>query len=83
MAAKINCLSSCIVPIDHDYQDRACGANICFKCKNACGGCSWSEIDPNTKHPRFKPVKGWTAKKTKSGDLATYKITACPKFEEG
>ena len=68
-----------------------CGrkTNICFDCANACGGCSWSEVDPATKKPRFEPVPGWTAKKvmlkagmahSKSIYVETYHITACPEF---
>lgn len=64
--------------------------NICFDCKKACGGCSWSEINPDTKKPRFEPVPGWTAEKvilqvgnSKSGHvmIETYAITDCPLFE--
>lgn len=87
MAADI-VLSDCIVPIDHDYQaTRIYGANICIDCKNACGGCEWSEIDPITKHPRFEPVPGWTAKPvlltaSRHGqEVTTFRITACPKFD--
>ena len=63
--------------------------NICFDCQKACGGCSWSAIDPKTDRPRFEPVPGWTAKKVKlltghSHERAvvidTYHITACPDF---
>ena len=63
--------------------------NICFDCQNACGGCSWSEIKPDTKRPRFEPVPGWTAKKVilncgtfKGGKVLveTYHITKCPQF---
>ena len=63
--------------------------NICFDCQKACGGCSWSEIDPATKKPRFEPVPGWTANKvmlklgtahSKSVWAETYHITACPEF---
>ena len=63
--------------------------NICFRCQNACGGCSWSEIDPDTKKPRYEPVPGWTAKKVllnvgynckKRRLIETYHITACPEF---
>lgn len=75
-----------LVPVEHR-------ANICFDCDRACGGCSWSEWDPETKRPRFKPVPGWTAKKsivrntaTKNGKSKrvpqeTYHITACPLFK--
>lgn len=63
--------------------------NICVNCQNACGGCSWSEIDPDTKKPRFEPVPGWTAKpvllhighyRGKKALVETYSITACPQF---
>ena len=73
-----------------DYLVRPIGANICFDCKKACGGCSWSELDPKTGKPRFEPVPGWTAKKvmlntchTKRGKHwePTYSIKACPLFE--
>lgn len=56
--------------------------NICFDCKNAVPdsdghGCPWSR--------KFKPVKGWTARKTKVAVgpqyTETYEITACPLFE--
>jgi hypothetical protein len=65
-------------------------ANICFDCKKACGGCSWSAVDPVTRKLRFEPVPGWTAKKvwlqswhhgSRSREVETYHITACPEFE--
>ena len=68
------------------YADKT---NICFRCKNACGGCSWSELDPDTLKPRFEPVPGWTAKKVmlnvgtnRKGRcfVETYQITGCPLF---
>ena len=70
----------------------ASNANICIDCKNALGGCSWSEIDVNTRKVRFKPVPGWTAEKTTIGNhqngkwrkaIETYHITACPQFARG
>lgn len=57
---------------------RLVGANICFDCARACGGCSWSR--------RFKPVPGWTAQRaTLPGGMSgtridTYQITACPQY---
>lgn len=63
--------------------------NICFNCQKACGGCSWTEIDPKTDRPRFAPVPGWTAKEVllnignhggKNRVLQTYHITACPEY---
>lgn len=65
--------------------------NICFDCQKAVGGCSWSEINPDTRKPRFEPVPGWTAEKVllRTGTdqrgasvVETYAITACPLFEE-
>lgn len=66
-------------------------SNICFDCKRACGGCSWSEVDDKTGKVKFEPVPGWIAEPTKLylgeahgvrkyGD--TYKVMACPLFEE-
>lgn len=64
-------------------------ANICFDCKKACGGCSWTELDSQTLRPRFEPVPGWTATETvinMGGDhhlkVTSYHITACPLFEK-
>ena len=75
----------CLVPIK-GYSN----ANLCFRCQKACGGCSWSELDPVTRKPRFEPVPGWTAKKIllnlgggggkKKNITETYHITACPEF---
>lgn len=65
--------------------------NICFDCANACGGCSWTEIDPETDKPRFEPVPGWKAKpivhrytdgKYKR-EIRTYCIFKCPQFARG
>lgn len=57
------------------------GAQLCWTCKNACGGCSWSS--------RFEPVPGWTAvavamryKDKNIRDMETYSITACPEYAE-
>ena len=55
---------------------------LCWDCKNACGGCSWSRT--------FTPVKGWVAEPTKlkgsheySAIIDSYKIFECPEFERG
>lgn len=51
---------------------------LCFFCKNACGGCSWSR--------NFTPVEGWTAKMViRKGIIherycKTYDIISCPEF---
>ena len=49
---------------------------LCWRCKKACGGCSWSDW--------LKPVEGWTATPTVvkdfMGDFESYKIKKCPEF---
>ena len=72
------------------YCSRACAkemaqirrdenSQLCWRCKNACGGCSWSRC--------LKPVDGWTAEPTivrdSNGDFPSYKITKCPEFIKG
>lgn len=72
-----------------DSPKRIIGANICFDCDRACGGCSWSALDPVTGKPQFKPVPGWTATPVVLNEshngyeykYATYQITACPQFK--
>lgn len=64
-------------------------ASICFDCQRACGGCCWSEIDPETEHPRFQPVPGWTAEPSVLCSYAgkipgwanTWRVKDCPLFE--
>lgn len=41
---------------------------LCWSCKNACGGCSWSKS--------LTPVKGWQAEKT----LVSYLVIKCPNY---
>lgn len=63
---------------------------LCWSCANACGGCSWSGIDPKTHRPRFEPVPGWKAKLTRTElstgkgrekrVLTSYAIRSCPEF---
>lgn len=52
---------------------------LCWYCKNACGGCSWSKS--------FKPVKGWTATYRPVNIFKrladSYFVHECPEFEEG
>ena len=79
-------LSDYLVPIQGSGK-----ANICFDCKKACGGCSWSAVDPDTNKLKFEPIPGWTARKTvlnvgsdRFGRnlVETYHITECPLFEK-
>lgn len=49
---------------------------LCWDCANCYGGCSWSR--------EFKPVKGWTAIKTKiptNGRIInSFNVRKCPEF---
>ena len=52
---------------------------ICWRCKNATGKCSWSAFG--------KPVCGWVAtpciiKSDGERDINTYSIISCPQFIE-
>lgn len=48
-------------------------SQLCWVCKNACGGCEWSS--------EFVPVPGWDAKASKKIPGGSYAIKSCPKFE--
>lgn len=51
--------------------------SLCWKCKNTCGGCSWTK--------GFVPVQGWTAKPTTLKYMdrldSSFMVIDCPKFE--
>ena len=50
---------------------------LCWYCKNATGGCSWT-------NGTFTPVPGWDAKYiVRTCASATYSIKDCPLFEKG
>lgn len=78
------CLDNYIVP----YKSNC---NICFDCKKSVGGCSWSEVDQNTKQIRFELPDGCRIEKCKrrvwNGHKIVYadsfKIVYCPLFERG
>lgn len=72
-------LADCLVRFEEKHS-------ICLDCKNACGGCSWSAVDPATGRLRFEPVKGWVAEKTvlkigRRGECS-YRVKACPLFAQ-
>lgn len=52
---------------------------LCFSCKKACGGCSWSTW--------FRPVQGWKAVPTKIRQgyqtVESFHIMDCPEYKEG
>lgn len=59
------------------------GQTLCWRCRNAVGGCSWSQ--------RFEPVNGWTAVVTQPAvylseamqKIPDYCVIKCPEFERG
>lgn len=63
----------------------------CWGCKNAYGGCPWTEVDPDTKRVKFQPIPGWEAKfvRRKIGSdnygrpryQDSYAIKSCPMFD--
>lgn len=60
-------------------------ATLCWKCANACGGCSWSDGS-------FTPVPGWKAKKMRlrvsdrkddpNRYTESYIVEECPMFDD-
>lgn len=56
-------------------------STICWRCANACGGCSWSAT--------FQPVEGWHAIKTQIEANRTaacrdsFRVMVCPQFKKG
>lgn len=65
--------------VERDKQTRP---TLCWDCKNACGGCSWSA--------KFEPVPGWKAVRKiirpqagwgKGKAVDTYRVDKCPLFE--
>ncbi len=61
--------------------------SLCWRCENACGRCSWSEVDPDTKKIRYQPVPGWVAVPTMvtmgrpSSPVQSYQVLTCPEFD--
>jgi len=56
-------------------MSRKATATLCWDCKNAVGGCSWSSYG--------KPVTGWTAQKFQKSSTKpydTYIVEKCPMF---
>mgnify|MGYP004523284735 CR=1 FL=1 len=59
------------------------GQALCWRCRKACGGCSWSR--------KLEPVAGWRAAVTEPPkylcgsmrDIPNYCVIECPEFEEG
>ncbi len=50
---------------------------LCWGCKKALGGCSWSKR-------KGKPVEGWDAEPTivkdEMGDFESYLVKSCPEY---
>lgn len=60
-----------------DYRLDSGRGQMCWRCGNACGKCSWSR--------EGKPVEGWKARKTTiknrgKVEFHSYNIIFCPEF---
>ena len=83
IAKKLGCSRAIVQKCREKYGVIGyCGETICWHCKKACCGCSWSK--------RFVPVKGWTATETViiggrdgSERIKSYRVIRCPEFERG
>lgn len=77
LAKKYNCSRRSVRRVLMDFgliKDKPeFNKTICWECKNAVLGCSWSR--------KFKPVPGWNAVKFNldSGEVS-YVVHKCPKF---
>lgn len=62
-------------------------ATLCWRCENACGRCSWTEVDPDTQQIRYQPVPGWVAIPTTlsmgrpARPQRSYQVLTCPEFD--
>jgi hypothetical protein len=59
------------------------GKTLCWTCRKAYGGCSWTEVD-YTKEGwpiRFEPVKGWNAIPTKNEKYTSVLVVSCPEYD--
>ena len=82
------CSKACRIEAAEERQSRKrqscekrCKGQLCWTCKNANGNdCSWFSKEA-------EPVEGWTAKptiiKNNDGIMKSYRITKCPKYEQG
>lgn len=50
---------------------------LCWSCKNATGGCKWSQKE------NHGPVKGWEVKENMIDGKLSYRVIKCPEFVEG
>ena len=59
-----------------DYCSKyvSCPDSLCWDCRNATGGCEWSQS--------FTPVDGWEAIPRTIGDEDSFCVIKCPKFVE-
>jgi len=82
LAQKYGCTPQTIYNYRHKYNVYRSSETLCWDCKNACCGCSWSI--------KFEPVAGWIATATeilggRDNDevISSYHVIKCPMFEEG
>lgn len=71
---KRYCSKACAKEMTRRMREQ--GEQLCWRCKNSCGGCNWSRF--------FEPVEGLTAEATiikdSNGDIQSYRIKKCPEF---
>lgn len=74
------------------FRPDARATTLCWGCKNACGGCSWTEWDVAKGATRFQPVEGWVAEQTEllsyckgatRKTTTSYRVIACPLYVKG
>ncbi len=75
--SKEYCSDECKQELIRQRQEE--NGQLCWQCKNACGGCSWSQS--------FIPIEGWEAEpntiRDDEGDIRSYRIIKCPQFIKG
>jgi hypothetical protein len=73
-ASKKYCSKDCVKEVTRRRREET--EQLCWRCKNACGGCNWSRF--------LMPIDGWIAESTivkdSSGDFSSYRIRKCPEF---
>ena len=76
LADGAHCTLSKLPVGNRDYCSRfkMCPDSLCWDCKNATGGCEWSQS--------FTPVDGWEAIPRTIGNKDSFCVIKCPKFVE-
>lgn len=72
------CSKQCRSAMRKKREDES--GQLCWNCKKACGGCSWSSS--------FTPIPGWEATphitdEDNERPIHTYHVKSCPEFVRG